>query len=67
MSNCPDMSTCSGIVDACVEVISKLLEVKPATISRKNVTAKANASGLAVPGDQRPFIMDVNGGEASLR
>ncbi len=36
----------------------KPLEGKLATISRKSVTAKANASGLAVrgKGDQRPFF-----------
>ncbi len=48
----------------------KPLEGKPATITWKNVTAKANASSLAVcgKGDQRPFfLMDVNGVEASLR
>ncbi len=47
----------------------KPLEGKLATISRKSVAAKANSSGLAVcgKGDQRPFfLMDVNGGEASL-
>ncbi len=38
----------------------KSLEGKPATISRKSVTAKANASGLAVrgKGDQRPFYLN---------
>ncbi len=48
----------------------KPLEGKPATISRKSVTAKANASGLAVCGKEtrgRIFWMDVSGEEASLR
>ncbi len=39
-------------------VTPKPLEGKPATISRKSVTAKANASSLAEhrKGDQRPFF-----------
>ncbi len=39
---------------------TKPLEGKPATISQKSVTAKANASGLAVrgKGDQRPFVFE---------
>lgn len=48
----------------------KPLESKPAAFSHKNVTANANAFGLSVhgKGDQRPFffLMDLNGGEASL-
>ncbi len=39
---------------------TKPLEGKLATISRKSITAKANASGLAVrgKGDQRPFFIE---------
>ncbi len=41
-----------------VTQVPKPLEGKPVTISRKSVTAKANASGLAVSGkgDQKLFF-----------
>ncbi len=48
---------------ACVfTILTKPLEDKPATISRKSITVKANASGLAVRGkeDQRLFFGGLN-------
>ncbi len=49
-----------GTIHISMKGTAKPLESKPATISRKNVTAKVNASGLAVRGKahQRPYFLN---------
>ncbi len=60
-SNCHQRSLSHYTDSHTIQAVTpKPLEVKPATISRKSVTAKANASSLAEhrKGDQRPFFLN---------